>query len=427
VPVSVRSARWYGPASAAIVGTGLAVVTACVAPQPPAPPALSTTTTSPTTAPTTVTTTTSSIPAGSGGFSSTPSSAARLTGGTAWALALSGGVAYVGGEFTGIDNGVAPLPRQHLAAVTEANGQPVAGFIADTDGVVDALAVVGNQLYLGGSFTTVNGVARRNLARVDLASGVLDTSFSVDANNVVYDLWLHGTRLYVSGDFTSLGGAARSRVAAIDTTTGALVGAFKPTVDRRVSSVASSPDGATVYLGGRFSKVNQQTVLNLAAVQASDGSLLPQRFVDVEAPDPATTSSDILDLDVSPDGATLFVGIGGKHFNVVGAWAAGTGSRFWWHGFDATDHLDGDVQAVVYDGGKLYFGFHGGYNGNNQRRLMVADAVTGVLDKSFQPNMNGIVGVADLGADAGVLAAVGDFSVASGRPLGGVALFPRLP
>ena len=40
--------------------------------------------------------------------------------------------------------------------------------------------------------------------------------------------------------------------------------------------------------------------------------------------------------------------------------------------------------------------------------------------------MNGIVGVADLGADAGVLAAIGDFSVASGRPLGGVALFPRL-
>ena len=51
------------------------------------------------------------------------------------------------------------------STTTEADGQPVAGFIAVTDCVVDALAVVGNQLYLGGSFTTVNGVARKNLSQ----------------------------------------------------------------------------------------------------------------------------------------------------------------------------------------------------------------------------------------------------------------------
>ena len=180
----------------------------------------------------------------------------------------------------------------------------------------------------------------------------------------------------------------------MDTVTGALVGGFKPTVDRRVSSMATSPDGSTVYLGGRFTTVNSQTVLNLAAVKASDGSLLPQRFADVQAPDPATTTSDILDLDVTTDGTSVIVGIGGKHFNVVGAWDAGSGARHWWHGFDPTDHLDGDVQAVRYDAGTVYFGFHGGYNGNNNRRLMAADATTGTLDPDFQPNINGIVGVA---------------------------------
>jgi hypothetical protein len=194
-----------------------------------------------------------------------------------------------------------------------------------------------------------------------------------------------------------------------------------------VSSVAASPDGSVVYLGGRFTAVDHQNVVNLAAVQASDGSLLSTRFADVQAPDPATTTSDILDLDVSPDGTALFVGIGGKHFNVVGAWNTATGARRWWHGFDLTDHLDGDVQAVVYDGGKLYFGFHGGYDGDNTKRLMVADAASGVLDAGFRPKMNGIVGVADVGVDAGVLAAVGDFSAAAGVPLGGVGLFPRLP
>jgi Domain of unknown function (DUF5122) beta-propeller len=355
-----------------------------------------------------------------------PISASRLTGGSAWVVAQSGGVAYVGGEFTAITDGVTTLPRQHVVAVTEADGRAVPGFVADTDGTVLALAVVGSQLYLGGTFTTVNGVARRNLARVDLASGALDTSFSLDANNAVYDLWLNGTRLYLGGDFTSLGGTARSKVAALDTSTGALVGGFKTTVDRRVSSVAVSPDGSTVYVGGRFTTVNGANVLNLAAVKASDGSLLPQRFVGVEAPDPATTTSDILDLAVPPDGASLFVGIGGKHFNVVGAWDVTTGARHWWHGFDPTDQLDGDVQAVFYDAGKVYFGFHGGYNGNNKRRLMAADAANGALDASFQPNINGVVGVADVAVDGGVLAAVGDFTAVSGTALGGLGFFPRL-
>jgi len=194
-----------------------------------------------------------------------------------------------------------------------------------------------------------------------------------------------------------------------------------------VSSVATSPDGSTVYLGGRFTTVNSQGVSNLAAVKASDGSLLPPRFADVQAPDPATTTSDILDLDVSPDGASVFVGIGGKHFNVVGAWDTATGARRWWHGFDPTDHLDGDVQAVVYDAGSVYFGFHGGYNGNNNRRLMAANAATGTLDPDLQPNINGVVGVADIAVDSGVLAAVGDFTTAGGVPLGGLAFLPRTP
>jgi hypothetical protein len=338
----------------------------------------------------------------------------------------SSGVAFVGGDFTAITDGVTTLPRQHLVAVTEADGQPVGGFVADTDGMVDALAVVGDKLYLAGSFTTVNGAARKNLARVDVLSGALDTSFSLDANNIVYDLWLDGTRLYLSGDFTNVGGAARAKVAALDTVTGALVGGFKPAVDRRVSSVATSPDGSTVYLGGRFTTVNSQNVLNLAAVRASDGSLLPQRFADVQAPDPATTTSDILDLDVTPDGTNVIVGIGGKHFNVVGAWDAASGARHWWHGFDPADHLDGDVQAVRYDAGTVYFGFHGGYNGNNSRRLMAADATTGTLDPDFKPNINGIVGVADLTTDGGVLCAVGDFTVTNGITLGGLGFFPRL-
>ena len=360
-------------------------------------------------------------------FSPTPLGAWRLTGGAGRAVALSSGVAYIGGDFTGITDGTTTLARQHLVAVTEADGHAVAGFVADTDGTVNTVAVVGSQLYLGGTFTTVNGQARKNLARVNLPSGAVDTSFKLDADNTVFDLWLQGSRLYVGGDFKVLGTTARTRIAALDTTTGTIIGGFAPNVDRRVSSVAATTGagGDTVYVGGRLKTVNGQTVLNLAAVNGNSGALLPVRFLGVEAPDPATTTSDILDLDIAPDGRTLFVGIGGQHFNVVGAWDTTTGARNWWHGFDATDHLDGDVQGIVYDDGRLYFGFHGGYNGNNTKRLMVADAACGTLDAAFQPSTNGIAGVVDVAADGGVLAAVGDFTGVSGVTLGGLALFPR--
>jgi 3-phytase len=352
-------------------------------------------------------------------------------------VALSGGVAYIGGDFTSVTDGSTTRGRQHMVAITEATGQPT-GFVADTNGTVNTLAVVGNKLYLGGSFTTVTDTvsskARRNFARVDLASGIVD-GYQLDADDIVWDLWYQPSaeRLYVGGDFKNLGGTARVRVAALNASTGAMIGTFAPTPDRRVSSVAAS--GNIVYLGGRLKNVNGQPVLNLAAVSATDGSLLPPRFNGVEAPDPATTTSDVLDLDVSPDGNTLFVGIGGQHFNVVGAWPAAGGVRNWWHGFDLgpnppKDHLDGDVQGIVYneDDGQLYFGFHGGYNGDNTKRLMAVDAVSGdpgPIVGGFQPPMNGTVGVADVATDGEFLAAVGDFTGVSGVTLGGLAFFPR--
>jgi hypothetical protein len=369
------------------------------------------------------------VPAGAAnGFSSTPISAWRLNGGAARTVVLSGGVAYIGGDFTSVTNGSTTLVRQHFVAINEANGQPTS-LVADTNGTVNTVAVVGNKLYLGGSFTTVtsptNSLARKNIARVDLATDTVD-SYQLDADDIVWDMWFQTSaqRLYVSGDFKNLGSAPRVRVAALDATSGTMIGAFAPTPDRRVSSVAAF--GNVVYLGGRLKNVNGQPKLNLAAVDASSGSLLNNiTFDGVQAPDPVTTTSDILDLDVSPDGNTLFVGIGGQHFNIVGAWPATGGTRLWWHGFDASDHLDGDVQGIVYDDGRLYFGFHGGYNGDTTKRLMVVDVASGCLDPNFSPSTNGIAGVVDVAADSGVLAAVGDFNGVSGVTLGGVALFPR--
>ena len=67
------------------------------------------------------------------------------------------------------------------------------------------------------------------------------------------------------------------------------------------------------------------------------------------------------------------------------------------------------------DSGIVYFGFHGGYNGNTGLRMMSASAATGDLD-SFQPPTNGIRGVEDITSNGSLLAAVGDFTNSGRRP-----------
>ena len=347
------------------------------------------------------------------------------TNGTSEEVLIQGGTVYVGGAFSAALHGGSSATRNNVAAFDEASGALVQTFVADTNGTVETLATFGGALFLGGTFTTVNGVARKNLAKVDLSTGAVDPAFDPSPNNTVYDLWVSGTTLYLGGDFTTMAGQSRPRVAAINLmTTGSLVAGFAPKVDRRVSAVATSPDGATVYVGGRFSTVNSQPADYLAAIKATDGSLLNVDFVGVEPIDPTTQTSNVLDLDASA--TQVFVAIGGQHFNVVGAWNASSGMRTWWHGADANDHLDGDVQGLELEGSTLYFVFHGGYNGNTSLRMMAAAAGDGTLDPDFRPATNGVAGMTDVATDGSYLAAVGDFKTSGGVALKGVGLFPAV-
>ena len=127
-------------------------------------------------------------------------------------------------------------------------------------------------------------------------------------------------------------------------------------------------------------------------------------------------TSNVLDIDTTA--TQVVAGIGGEHFNAVGVWGAvgqpDAGAMRWRRGTDTGDKLDGDVQTVHLDnGGIVYFGFHGGYNGNTGLRLMSASAATGALDP-FLPATNGISGVEDITSTASLLAAVGDFTNSGG-------------
>ncbi|MBV9823545.1 MAG: laminin G, partial [Actinobacteria bacterium] len=80
------------------------------------------------------------------------------------ALLASGGVLYVGGEFTSIRPPNQPVGGwgervQHYLAAFDMTGRPVVGFAVTVDAPVHALAASpdGKTIYLGGDFGIVNG------------------------------------------------------------------------------------------------------------------------------------------------------------------------------------------------------------------------------------------------------------------------------
>src|SRR5690606_21333922 len=104
----------------------------------------------------------------------------------------------------------AALPSAPAAAApVPFSPTPLAGW--STNGVVRAVLVVGDTVYVGGTFTEVrppsgSPVARARLAAFDVHTGALRTGFVANANSAVRALATDGTRLYVGGSFSHISG-----------------------------------------------------------------------------------------------------------------------------------------------------------------------------------------------------------------------------
>lgn len=151
------------------------------------------------------------------------------------------------------------------------------------NGVVWSEAIVGNTVYVTGKFTKARppGVARGgagevdagNLFAFDLRTGERIASFShtLNGQGLVVRASPDGSRIYVGGDFTTVDGVARSHMAAFDTATQRLVDGFRPAVGGQVRALAVSKD--TVYVGGNFESAGGLAdIRSLASFAVADGA-----------------------------------------------------------------------------------------------------------------------------------------------------------
>ena len=177
------------------------------------------------------------------------------------ALALTDdGLVWAGGEF--ITEG--PNERTGLAAFDAGSGA-IASFHRDPNGSgVSALVASGSTVYAAGSFTQVGGLPRRNVAAFRNVPGEDGTvlPFDADVDGPVRALALAGDTLYLGGTFSSVNGSLaalkrdRRNLAAVDSTTG-LARDWDPDADNAVRALAVAGD--TVFAGGEFGMVNRST------------------------------------------------------------------------------------------------------------------------------------------------------------------------
>jgi len=186
----------------------------------------------------------------------------------------------------------------YLAAVDAATGM-VKPWRADCDSWINTVLASGSTVFAGGQYiTTVNGQPRTNLVALDAVTGVVrpwdaHLSGSVATPSPSIDaLALSGHTLYVGGDFYSLGGQVRPCLAALDDSVG-LATEWAPRPDFPVRSLAISGD--TLYAGGIFGAVGLLPSHSLAAlsIPMDPAPTTPVFALAQNFPNPAGTATTV--------------------------------------------------------------------------------------------------------------------------------------
>jgi hypothetical protein len=201
--------------------------------------------------------------------------------GIVWKQAIHGNTVYATGRFTtarpaGVAEGDAgTVERLSLLAYDITTGvldttfvHTLTGGLAQGKGI--AVSPDGTRLYVGGSFTTVDGQPHSNFAAFDLTNNKVLSGF-VGTNDKVNAVAATDTQAYVGGEFTTAAGTARSMLAAYNRSGTLNTGWVANVTGTDVAALAATKTQGNLVVGGSFKKINGLTSYSLGAVKLSSG------------------------------------------------------------------------------------------------------------------------------------------------------------
>jgi PKD repeat protein len=210
-----------------------------------------------------------------------------------------------------------PVPgHTHLVPQVPRTDQPKI-----TTGEIWDMAVIGNRIFVAGSFTGIANqggatVPQQYLAAYDYTTGKVDTTFRPTFNGGVnaVEASPDGTKLFVTGTFSTINGIAESKVASLNLTTGAPVATFKVTgVNNAGSALAAT--NTTVYVGGRFTKINGVSRGSLAALNSTTGAVDPAFNLPITGGIGVNGELTVQQLKLTHDDSKLLVVHTGRQIN----------------------------------------------------------------------------------------------------------------
>jgi PKD repeat protein len=283
---------------------------------------------------------------------------------------IVGNTVYVAGKFTsarpaGSPAGTNEVPRSSVLAYDVVTGALSTTFAPTIGGQVKALAASpdGKRIYLGGSFTSVNGTTKYRLAAVDPKSGALVANWGPSTNASVNSIVAVGNVVYFGGIFTTVGSQTRAKAAAVQASNGATLPWAPRAEGGDVLSVVANPEGSKIVLGGSFTSVNgsSQPGYGLAMIDPVTGANLPFAANDTVRNGGTTTQGGaaIYSLTATKDGifgsGYDYYGVG----NLEGAFKATWDGDLTW-----VEDCHGDTYSVAANSSAVYIAGHPHYCGN---------------------------------------------------------------
>jgi hypothetical protein len=343
------------------------------------------------------------------------------TNGRVNAIAVSGTTVYLGGQFTsmrpaGAAAGTGEVARNHAAAVSLTTGN-LLPWNPNTNGTVRAIKVAGSAVYLGGAFTQVGGVGHSRIAKVSATgAGALVAGWTGSASGEVFTLASAGGTIYLGGGFGTVDGSARANLAAVKGADGTLL-PWSPGTDGQVRAIKFT-SATRLVVGGTFTHLAGAAATDLGAVDAVTGNSLQWQ-------DHITFPV----IGLANDAAGVYVAGAGGGGNFA-AFDPATGRSLWVGG------TNGNVQAIGVAGGFVYLGGHfqtycGPQHGQHtctnpitRDKLLAVNETNGSL-QAWDPSANSVLGVFALqgvGSNGDMLAG-GDFTSTGQRKQQGYAEF----